>query len=442
MKKKSPVNSHRYTLGLAADLEQLYPAPKFADPSLKFTSYKDVIRHYTFNSLQADGIKQIDKITVRKVDGTYRIKLEGKAPLENLVAFGKRHAEIFSKNYAVKAIRGKELLMELGVWNPMENYHVNSNPGDGTSKWSLFPPLGLNVMGQKGLLLLHYPPWAVLRLGTFENAITMNRWTQLLICAGIPVADTGLYKTFIDVNPIAAPGSGESEYPNDYFPIMMASGFFDGPPDRDYIRSMLELYLSPPWLPEDSKYTLPLLICGSPLYDPQAPGWFRAAYTDILPQDKNKIPTVDVMQVGTFRVRPDSPRETPYLIGNHMIAAGVTGKCTGQPDKIPDILQYEAQDMVAATFLKIYSENPDISPEEAKAQACERWFGNPKGNCAPYPKKEEDRRTLCALAQMDLFFSPLPKPHPTYTFEESWKRCETATKQDNPCFGNIKPPER
>ena len=432
--------SHQYVLGSVKDLEQLYPAPRYADKVLKFRHYSDVIRHYTSNSLHADGIPGIEQIDVTRKGGKYHVHLDGSTPKKQLKTFGERHAKIFSKKYAVKAIKGMELLKKLKVWNPMKNYHVNSNPNDGTSKWTLFPPLGLNVMGQKGLLLLHYPPWAVLQLGTFDNAITMNRWEQVLICAGIPKSDVNYFKTFIDVNPIAAPGSGESEYENDYFPIMMASGFFDGPRDRDYIKSMLELYLSPPGLPKKSKYTLPLLICGSPLYDPQAPAWFRVAYTDILPKDKNEIPQVEVMQVGKFKVRPDSAKETPYLIGNHMIAAGVTGRCTDDPTKIPNILVYEAQDLVAATFLKLYVDNPDIEPEEAKAKACQRWFGNPAGTGAPYPKAEEDRRTLCALAQMDLFFEPLPKPHPEYTYEEARERCKTATKQDNPCFGNIAPP--
>ena len=123
-----------------------------------------------------------------------------------------------------------------------------------------------------------------------------------------------------------------------------------------------------------------------------------------------------------------------------MIAAGVTGKCTNHPDKIPDIRQYEAQDLVAATFLKLYVENPDIDPEEAKRKACERWYGNPYGYGAPEPKDPIDKQTICALAQMDLFFEGLPKPHPKYSFEEAWQRCASATEKDNPCFGDIKPP--
>jgi hypothetical protein len=35
------------------------------------------------------------------------------------------------------------------------------------------------------------------------------------------------YHAILDVNPIAAPGSGESEYQDDYFPINLTSLFFD-----------------------------------------------------------------------------------------------------------------------------------------------------------------------------------------------------------------------
>lgn len=434
------MSSYHYVFGAADRIEQLFPPPGLADKSLGFHDYADVIRHYTANSLKADGLLDIQKIEVSKVDGNYHILLENTGDQEVLKKFGERHTLIFSKDYAQKAIRGMELLKELKVWNPMENYHVNGSATDGTSKWHLFPSLGLNVMNQKGILLLHYPPWAIVQLGTFENAITFRRWEQLLICAGIENSQASLYKTFMEVSPIAAPGSGESEYPNDYFPIMMASGFFDGGPDRDYIKSMLELFLNPPGWPEECKYTLPLLICGSPLYDPQSPGWFRTAYTDILPQDKNGVPQVNVMQTGTFKVFPHSKKETPYLISNHMIAAGVTGTCTKDPSQIPDIRQYEAQDMVSATFLKIYSDTPGISPQEAKAQACQRWFGNADGTGAPAPVNENDQLTLCALAQMDLFFEPNP-PRPKYTFAEAFQRCKNASSPGNPCCASIEPPD-
>lgn len=444
--------SLEYRFGDKKYIDQIFPPAKYANQDLNLHNYADVIAHYTTNSLIADGFPGCD-VEVRLHEDHYHVKISGPFSEADLQTFGNRHIQVFDDQHAQKAIRGKELLEELNVWNPMEGYHVNGSPTDGKSKWHLFPPLGLNVSKQKGLLLMHYPPWAIIQGGTFNNAITFTRWMQVLKCAGIPDDQTGYYQTIIDINPIAAPGSGESEYPNDYFPIMMASGFFDSkePSDKDYIRSMLELYLTPPDWPVENKYTLPLLICGSPLYDPQSPGWFRTTYPDVLPQNDDGVPQVNVLQTGTFKVWPHSKRETPYMIANHMIAAGVTGKCTKNPAVIPDIRQYEAQDLVAATFLKMYGDDPNRDPQDVAKEAFKRWYGNdywyteglykngyPKGT--PYPASEDDRRTICALAQMDLFFNPDP-PSPVYDYKEAWKRCEDATRLDDPCYGNIKPPK-
>ena len=89
-----------------------------------------------------------------------------------------------------------------------------------------------------------------------------------------------------------------------------------------------------------------------------------------------------------------------------MIAAGVTGMCTNDASKIPDIRKYEALDLVAASFLYEYAHDPDLDPEEAKQRACRRWFGNDDGSGAPNPPKAEDKQIICALAQTDLFFVP------------------------------------
>ena len=431
--------TYRYVLGSTEILAQLYPPPKYALSELGFSTYADVIAHYTNDSLEADGLTGV-RALVQCVDEQYEVILEGDADLATLEAFGGRHAEIFGPRAAQKAIVGANMLKSLGIWNPMKGYHVNKNPGDDTSKWHLFPPLGLNMIGQRGLLLMHYPPWATLQNGTFQHCMTMNRWNDVLFLAGIPNDELARYRTIIDVNPIAAPGSGESEYENDYLPVMMASAFFTGPDDRDYIRSMLELYLEPPGL-SGTKYTLPLLICGSPLYDPQAPDWFKVTYTDILPQDEHGIPQVKVLQAGSFKLRPDSKRETPYLIANHMIAAGVTGRCTGDAGSMPDIRLYEAQDLVAASFLAQYRAEPDLDPREAKKRACRRWFGNDQGTGTPRPPDPGDAERICTLAQVDLFFEPLPEPHPKYSLDEAKKRCANAGTKDDPCCPDIRPKE-
>jgi hypothetical protein len=430
------MSTHTYILGTLSGVAQLYPPAEFADPSLNLPDDCAVIAHYTVSSLALDGCpKSVCKVS--KVEGNYvvEIKCEEAAPL---AAFAERHRALVSPEIGGKAVAGKELMEQLGVWNPMSGYRVNRNTSDGICKWNLFLPLGMGILNHKAVMLLHYPPWQALREGSYLNNMTLQRWVRLLGAAGAADSDLDAYKTIMDVNPVAAPGSGQSEYNNDYFPIMMSSAFFDSGEGRDYVRSMLDFLLNPHHA-ERGTYTLPLLVGGSPLYDPQAPGWFRVAFKEQMPRDENGIPQANVMQAGMIRLRPGSARETPYLITNHMIAAGVTGCCTADAATIPDIRQYEAQDLVAASFLMEYGKNPEVTPEEAKKAACLRWFGNETGTGIPTPPDPDDKLMLCALAQMDLFFSAKPHPHPTYNLEEAKKRCSEANAGSDPCAACIAP---
>lgn len=430
------MNHIEYKLGRVESIRALYPPARFANPDVGLSTYRDVIRHYTMNSLMADGFQHIEVHVLREHDA-YHVRIGAKDSAERLQAFADRHVLLFSATVGGKAVAGMKLMQALGVWNPMSGYPVNDNPNDGECKWNLFPPLGLNVIGQRGVQLMHYPPWQVLQQATFLQVMTMHRWSLVLQAVGIPKEDVRFYRNFVDVNPIAAPGSGQSEYPNDYLPIMAASAFFHGPEERDYIRSMLEVQLAPPG-GGGKRYTLPLLICGSALYDPQAPGWFRTTYKDLLPKDSIGTPMIEVLQAGSIKIRPDSTRETPFLGANHMIAAGVTGRCTPDPSKMPDIRLYNAQDLVAASFLYAYADNPDLDPLEAKRQACQRWFGNAEGSGVPNPPAAQDKQILCALAQTDLFFDS-KKIQPQYSWEQAMERCAKANNDCNPCCSPIGP---
>jgi hypothetical protein len=345
-----------YALGDVDEIDQLYPPAEYVDPEVGLRDRCDVIAHYTRSSLRADGFTDVT-VGVRAVDGRYVMRIDAAGEQGRVDAFARHHTLLFGPGAGLKAIKGRDLMERFGVWNPMAGFRVNDSSHDGESKWCLFPPLGLNVIGQKAGILQHYPPWQVVQQASDEGMMTWARWHEVLGAAGIPDEDRRAYGMFIDVNPIAAPGSGESEYPNDYLPIMAASAFFDGGADRDYIVSMLDLCLNPPGH-DHPRYTLPLLVGGSPLYDPQAPGWFRVRYKYHLPTDGHGIVQSNVLQSGVVRIRGDSARETPYIIGNHMIAAGVTGRCTDDPSTMPDIRLYEAQDLVAASFLHLLAEHP------------------------------------------------------------------------------------
>ena len=397
---------------------------------------EDMIAHYTLSSLHADGIRIVDEsMKVHCNGGKYSIEFdadESNGMAASAKDYAKVHPVLMDENHAGQAINGVEAAKSIaGVWNPLSGYKVNHHE---VSEWALFLPLGMPMVNHKAVTLLHYPPSIAMRDADYLHNVTLQRWQNLLNC--VDVSDHWLYDTFVDVNPIAAPGSGESEYPNDYFPIMLSSAFFDsdsvpGPDGKrisaNYIRSMLEELLNPPRIREDKsrKYTLPLLVGGSPLYDPQAPGWFRVRYKDALPtkpeHDKHGIPQANVMQVGLIKINENSEKLTPYMIANHMIAAGVTGAVTTKPGKIPDIRRYEGEDLVAAEFLSQYDRTPNIAPEQAKKNACKRWFGNENGKGEPVPPSPGDKILLGAMAIRDLFFDVITL-EPFYSWNEAYDK--------------------
>jgi len=420
--------------------ERIFPDPRDLDPDVRdrLGTYQDVIAHFTSSSLKEDGIAVVqDRVIVAQRDGDagYRISFD---PVPEYAAqarqFADMHVRMLDQNHAGLALRGFDACKETPAWNPMDGYPVK--PRGALSQWVPCLPLGMPIVNHRAVILLHYPPIVAYQGADYLKNNTLRRWAQILNCVGID--EPQRYHAILDVNPIAAPGSGESEYENDYFPISLTSVFFDN--DRNgltYVRSMLDLTLDPP-ANRESEFTLPLLVCGSTVYDPQAPGWFRTRYKEQLPRDHG-APTADVLQAGYVNINPRSAKQTPYMIANHMIAAGVMGACTDDLTRIPNIQKFEAQDLAAASFLAEFAKaarrGRPIDPGMAKRNACQRWFGADDGLGAPYPPDEDDRLTICALGQWDLCFNK-DTSLPMYTYEEAKERCRRRGGSDySPCFG-------
>ena len=411
--------------------ERLYPDPKLLNDNLNLKTYEEVIKHFTGMSLSEDGIGIKDgSLSVVKGGGGYTVSFDPEpGTLAAAEQFAAMHCKILDEKHFGLALKGADACEKTAAWNPMAGYPVAYHSGE--SIWLPCMPLGMPMVNHRAVTLLHYPPLVALKAADYLNNNTLRRWERLLKRIG--VANEKLYHSILDVNPIAAPGSGESEYPNDFFPINLTSLFFDNEREGlNYVRSMLELMLDPP-NNASSPQTLPLLVGGSPLYDPQAPGWFRTRYKDQLPKDpRTGSPTVNVLQAGLIRIRPDS-KPTPYMIANHMIAASVTGRWTNDPAKLPDIRLYEAQDLVAATFLKLCAEACDageaIDPQEAKKAACRQWFGSDEPS-GPFNPSPDARITICALALMDLWTDESKgyPPIPSYDQAEALCRQSAAAR--------------
>ena len=428
----------RYALpGSRSYLQQLFPDPHLLAPGTHLDTFEAVIAHFTASSLAEDGIEIVaGSLSVSAEGFGYTVAFD---PLPAFAAqaaqFATMHAAMLDAEHAGLALRGADACKLTPLWNPMAGYPVDRN--DGPSVWVPCLPLGLGLANHQAVSLMHYPPIVAYRTANYLNNMTLHRWSRLLQRVGI--AEPRRYHTIVDVNPIAAPGSGESEYPNDYFSIGLTQQFYDNEQlGLTYVRSMLALMLDPPSNAANA-YTLPLLVCGSALYDPQGPGWFRIRFKDHLPTDKNGVPRADLLQAGYVKLHPDSPKKTPYMIANHMITAGVFGRCTDDPMSPNNIQRFEAQDLVAATFLsliaKATAEGRDLDPADARLAACQRWFGANDGSGVPQPPDPEDRLAICALAQMDLCVD-WSVMGPAFTFEQALERCRHKGGIDaSPCFG-------
>jgi hypothetical protein len=195
--------------------ERIFPNPALLLPAIKLPTYEDVIAHFTASSLAEDGIQIVkDSLKVLKGAGRlgYTVSFEPHPQFTvQAQQFAAMHVTMLDANHAGLALAGADACRRTPAWNPMAGYPVNRNPLDGPSEWLSCLPLGMPIVNHRAVILMHYPPIIAYRTADYLNNNTLHRWTQVLRCAGI--SQPTFYHAIIDVNPIAAPGSGESEYP-------------------------------------------------------------------------------------------------------------------------------------------------------------------------------------------------------------------------------------
>ena len=285
---------------------------------------------------------------------------------------------VFQDTIGGQALNGVDTCKAMGqvCWNPMRGF----GSGKYESKWDIFMPVGLPMVSQKIIMLLHYPPYVSLEDHDYLKNNTMYRWERMLDSVGVDKADISLYESIIDINPIAAPGSGQSVY----LPIMMAANYFDYPEgNREYITPMISHMISPPGNTSTSN-TLPVIVFGG-----EAIGFWKIKYRDQLPLDYKGYPKFDVLDSGSLNVSPESNKKTAYMAANHPIAA-VYQKC----DTSPGIIEMEKQDLVTACFSKKLGNDPAMDPKTA-ADACKKQWMDPVAGT-------NEEQTVCANAIIDM----------------------------------------
>ena len=372
-----------YLLGTRSDIDALYPTIATASQSRydRSMAVASSIQLYLQNSLHRDLITDACGLNVAPLGAEgYRVSFQSDNP--QAASYGATQAAWLRR--AALGLKGIEACQSsqknqkdqgMACWQPKATGLACTGP------WQFYLPLGLPMLSQKMVMLLHYPPYSALQQADYLNNATLNRWQRLLTTVGVAPADWTLYTTTVDIFPIAAPGSGQSGC----FPTANALRYF-GAPGSSYIPQMLDALVNPVAGDTPKTATRPVVIFGG-----EALGYWNAAY----PQ----APAA-VLKAGRVRLNPAQPQKvTAYMGANHPIAA-VYQSCTSTPG----IVVMAGQDLATACFAKNMGDAPDADPVAVGAN-CQRAYNQPRPD-------SDQAAQLCTTAVIDKSpqFAPWGKP--------------------------------
>ena len=359
--------TYTYSLPSIDTVKQIYPdvswLPKPYDKYYENSTLEQTIAEFTGDSLRRDGIS-VESVSASLDYANDRVLVTIVSDDSKAIHYEVTHPK-FLENYA-QALKGVAKCQETDdCWS-----HHEDDPNE---PWAFFPQFGLPMTQQRTILMLNYPPASALTGKDYLNTFTMSRWTRLLEGVGVP--NPTLFETIVDVRPIAAPGSGASQYlPN-------AQTYFNDPSGKTggyYIDPQLNLMLNPAWNLGSEK-TLPLMILGGPA------------------REQWKVMTGlpdDILDTGVTTL-PGASKPTPYILSNHpdvttyQCCRGDTGnpKCTGF-----DLIQDEEIDVQVTCWAASMYDDPSQDPKDALAKCKDKWVDN---------RSAIDDLRFCALARTD-----------------------------------------
>ncbi|NTS77876.1 hypothetical protein HR060_13535 [Catenovulum sp. SM1970] len=372
-----------YLLGEVSYLNNLYPPVDEARFYLPKQDMAHVIAHYTTSSLKRDGVIGYNSsatVSTVKKDGkdyyqvAFSVNSQYTDQLAQAAQYGDVHRKWMSDTLANQAYVGVNACKESTLkatgkacWDP-----------DNTGEWELFLPLGLPMLNQKASMLIHYPPYVSIGQGDYLDNNTLARWERLLRSNGVANNDTVLFENIIDIIPIGAPGSGQSQN----LPASMAETYFDNAQTGgNYVTPMLAFNLSPQSLVGD--HTIPLVVFGT-----EAREFFAASYLG-RPDPKDKL---GILEAGSVSIGGAS-KQTPFLGANHPIAA-VYQHCAAEGDDEHPIITMEKQDLISACYIKEMAK-PDADTADKVLKACKKEWLSPDVNSA-------QAELICINAKIDL----------------------------------------
>ncbi len=329
-------------LGTETTLKVLYSYPN--SPSSD-ESLADTIEHYLNQRLQRDTIGNASASVSINSDGDYEATLSGNddniSDYQSQISTFLANGELAAK--AVVELKNKKL------WNEDE--------------WRFFLPLGLSIVNQRSVQLLHFPPDYSLPEQNYLDSKTSQRWEKLLVLNEVAADDVTLYESILDVAPIAAPASAGSTLSKTY------SAF------EPYVVNMLPLLLD---IDEGNSNALPIVAYGGPVRS-----WVKS-YFEIENFGVNSFDTVTIDNVAA-----------PILGANHPSYIWYT-KDQGRAAAM-NVMQ---EDLISACWQAKMGATPSLDGASTLANCSSYWQERPMTVCInmeiqAFDQTEEEAKKSC-----------------------------------------------
>lgn len=331
-----------FQLGDTRTLTTLYSYPNSNTPE----SLEDTIEHYLNLRLQRDRIPNgVADVTVDQ--GIYSVSITGDS--ESINDYSTQIPQFL--NNGTLAANAVAELKQAQKWDDQD--------------WRFFLPLGLSIVNQRSVQLLHFPPDYSLPDQDYLNSKTSQRWEKLLILNNVAANEVTLYESILDVTPIAAPASAGSTLSETY-------SYFE-----PYVVSMLPLLLD---IDEGSASALPIVAYGGPVRS-----WVSSYY---------KLNNFSVNTTASVTIQDGI--NAPILGANHpsyIWYAKEQGRAAA--------MKVMEQDLISACWQASMGNNAQQDADTVLSSCNSYWQGQPMTVCInmeiqAFDKTETEAKAICS----------------------------------------------
>ncbi len=351
-----PQKSVTFTLGSAETLKKLYSFPNSQGTK---ETLEETIQHYLQQRLSRDTIANGSVAVAVDHEGIYHATLRGNG--DNLAHYATQ-IPTFLATGLVAASAVDELKAQK-LWNDKE--------------WRFFLPLGLSIVNQRSVQLLHFPPDYSLPDQDYLDSKTSQRWEKLLELNLVPSDEVTLYESILDVAPIAAPASAGGTLSDTYH-------YFE-----PYVVDMLPLLLG---VDEHREKALPIVAYGGPVRS-----WVKEHFA------------LSDFGVNSFdRVKINDRVSAPILGANHPSYIWYA-KDNGR-DAALTVMQ---QDLVSACWQAKMGTNPSADGRKTLSNCESYWAARPMTVCInmeiqAFDKSQSEAQAICQNSSESTAYVELP----------------------------------